>query len=85
MLTARLPFTGDSVTEIIDRIVHQEPAAIARFNYSVPHELERIVRKAMEKDPAFRYQSAREMYIDLRNLQPRPGSRQADRQRRSAR
>jgi non-specific serine/threonine protein kinase len=68
MLTARLPFSGSSNTEIIDKIVHEEPQAVARFNYSVPQELERIVRKAIEKDPAFRYQSIREMYIDLRNL-----------------
>jgi non-specific serine/threonine protein kinase len=69
MLTGQLPFTGQSETEIIDRILHQEPPAIARLNYSVPQELERIVRKTLEKDPAFRYQAAREMYIDLRNLQ----------------
>ena len=68
MLTARLPFIGASNTEIIDRIVHEEPAAVARFNYGVPPELERIVRKSIEKDPSFRYQSVREMYIDLRNL-----------------
>ena len=68
MLTARLPFEGTSSTELIDRLVHQEPAAVARFNYGVPHELERIVRKALEKDAAYRYQSAREIYIDLRNL-----------------
>lgn len=68
MLTARLPFTGASSTEVIDQIVHSEPPAIARFNYSVPHELERIIRKALEKNPGYRYQAAREMYIDLRNL-----------------
>jgi serine/threonine protein kinase/tetratricopeptide (TPR) repeat protein len=68
MLTARLPFVGASNTEVIDRIVHDEPPAVARFNYSVPPELERIVRKSIEKDPSFRYQSVREMYIDLRNL-----------------
>lgn len=69
MLTGQLPFTGESTTSVIDRIVHHEPQALARFNYSVPNEFERIVRKTLEKDPAFRYQSAREMYIDLRNLQ----------------
>jgi eukaryotic-like serine/threonine-protein kinase len=69
MLTAQLPFTGESATEIIDRILHQEPPAIARLNYNVPPELERIVRKTLEKDASFRYQAAREMYIDLRNLQ----------------
>ncbi|HTG16756.1 MAG TPA: serine/threonine-protein kinase, partial [Blastocatellia bacterium] len=68
MVTARLPFIGDSSTEIIDKIVHEEPPAVARFNYSVPPELERIIRKSIEKDPSFRYQSVREMYIDLRNL-----------------
>ena len=69
MLTANLPFIGDSSTEVIDRILHHEPAAIARLNYNVPQELERIVRKTLEKNTAYRYQSAREMYIDLRNLQ----------------
>ncbi len=68
MLTGRLPFGGASATEIIDSIVHKEPVAIARFNYDVPPELERIVRKCMEKDRERRYHSAREVSIDLRNL-----------------
>ena len=68
MLTGRLPFEGASATEIIDCIVHKEPIAIARFNYDVPPELERIVRKCMEKDRERRYHSAREVAIDLRNL-----------------
>ena len=69
MLTGHLPFNGDSSTEAIDRILHQEPTAIARFNYNVPSELDRIVRKTLAKRPDYRYQAAREMYIDLRNLQ----------------
>jgi serine/threonine protein kinase/Flp pilus assembly protein TadD len=68
MLAGRLPFEGNSPTEIIDRILHHQPAALARFNYAVPQEMERIVRKTLEKDPEFRYQTARELYIDLRNL-----------------
>jgi serine/threonine protein kinase/tetratricopeptide (TPR) repeat protein len=68
MLAGLLPFAGDSSTEVIDRIVHQEPPALARFNYGVPPELERIVRKTLEKDARFRYQTTRELYIDLRNL-----------------
>ncbi|MFY9558489.1 MAG: protein kinase [Blastocatellia bacterium] len=69
MLTSQLPFAGDSATKVIDRIVHQEPTALARLNYNIPQELERIVRKTLDKNPAFRYQAAREMYIDLRSLQ----------------
>ena len=65
MLTGRLPFEGATVTEILDRVVNHEPPALARFNYSVPQPLETIVLKALAKDAAFRYQSAREMYIDL--------------------
>ncbi|MEK6322774.1 MAG: protein kinase [Acidobacteriota bacterium] len=68
MLTGRLPFEGASATEIIDAIIHKEPIAIARFNYDVPAELERIVRKCMEKDREWRYYSARELSTDLRNL-----------------
>ena len=68
MLTGTLPFEGASATEIIDAIIHKEPIAIARFNYDVPPELERIVRKCMEKDRERRYHSAREAAIDLRNL-----------------
>ncbi|MCI0489076.1 MAG: protein kinase [Blastocatellia bacterium] len=68
MLAARLPFAGNSPTEIINQIVNQEPPAVARFNYDVPPEFERIVRKALEKQQDYRYQSARDMRVDLRNL-----------------
>ena len=69
LATARLPFSGGSTTATIDRIVHAEPEAIARFNYAIPAELERIVRKCLEKDRERRYQSARDLLVDLRNLQ----------------
>lgn len=69
MLTARLPFDAESPTETIDHIIHAEPMAVARLNYAVPPELDRIVRKCLEKDRERRYQSVRELLIDLRNLQ----------------
>jgi serine/threonine protein kinase/Tfp pilus assembly protein PilF len=68
MLTSRLPFGGKSATETIDNIVHQDPLPVSRFNNSVPGELERIARKCLEKDRERRYQSAREVATDLRNL-----------------
>src|SRR5205807_4437794 len=68
MLTGRLPFTGASATEIIDHILHTEPPPVAHFNSETPAELERLVRKCLEKDRDRRYQSARELGIDLRNL-----------------
>jgi eukaryotic-like serine/threonine-protein kinase len=68
MLAGRLPFTGASATEIIDHILHSEPPPASHVNTNTPAELERIVRKCLEKDRDRRYQSARELAIDLRNL-----------------
>ena len=68
LTTGTLPFVGSTTTETIQKITNEQPAAIARFNYSTPPELERIIRKLLEKEPARRYQSARELLVDLRNL-----------------
>jgi serine/threonine-protein kinase len=68
MATGRHPFGGSIAGDVLNRIVNDQPEAIARFNYAVPVELERIIRKCMEKDRESRYQSAREALIDLKNL-----------------
>src|SRR2546428_1555868 len=69
MATGRVPFSGASLTETIDRIAHAQPEAIARFNYSVPPELEVILKKALRKNRDNRYQSARDLLVDLRDLE----------------
>src|SRR2546423_735804 len=69
MATARVPFSGASLTETIDRIAHAQPEAIARFNYNVPAELEVIIKKALRKNRDERYQSARDLLVDLRELE----------------
>ena len=69
LLTGRLPFTGDTITDIINKILNEEPPALGRLNYDLPPALESIVLKALTKDRAFRYQSARELYIDLHALE----------------
>jgi serine/threonine-protein kinase len=78
-LSGRLPFEGDSTTDVVDKIVHSEAPSISRLNYAVPAELERITRKCLEKEPDRRYQSMRELLTDLRNLQRDndPGSQTA--------
>src|SRR5262249_23362278 len=68
LVTGRLPFNGASVTEILDRILHDTPEAVSRFNYNVSPDLDRIIRKCLEKDRDRRYQSAQELLIDLKNL-----------------
>ncbi len=68
MATGRKPFSGSSANEIIDRIIHTLPEAIARFNYDTPQQLEYVIRKCMQKDPGRRYQSTGEVLVDLKNL-----------------
>ena len=68
MATARRLLSGDTASETMVQIIHSQPEAIPRFNYSVPAELERIIRKCIEKEPERRYQSARDLLIDLKNL-----------------
>ncbi|HEY0872779.1 MAG TPA: protein kinase [Vicinamibacterales bacterium] len=68
MITGRLPFTGPTATAIIDRILHEEPPAVSQFTSGVPPRLDAIVKRALEKSPDFRYQSAREIYNDLKAL-----------------
>jgi serine/threonine protein kinase len=69
MATGRLPYSGTNATELLMQILHAQPEAMARFNYETPPELERIVRKCLEKDRDRRYQSACDLMVDLKNLQ----------------
>jgi serine/threonine protein kinase len=68
LITGQLPFVGVNFAEILNKIVHAQPPAIARLNYDAPPELERITLKCLQKSPDRRYQSARELMIDLQNL-----------------
>ena len=71
MLAGRTPFAGSTMAESAERILTQEPEALARFNYAVPADVDAVVRKALAKDPAYRYQSARELYLDLHHARER--------------
>jgi serine/threonine protein kinase/Flp pilus assembly protein TadD len=64
MLAGNVPFTGETVNHTIVSILEKEPLLLK----NVPAELQRIVRKAMTKDVEMRYQSARDLLIDLKNL-----------------
>jgi Tol biopolymer transport system component len=60
--------------DFIDATLNREPMPIARLNYAVPEEYERIVRKALAKRPDERYQQAGEISADIRALRRRTES-----------
>ena len=67
MLTGRQPFSGETQTDVIISIVEREPDSVSRANAEA-QSLERIVTKALAKDPNARYQTAEEILSDLKSV-----------------
>ena len=71
LFAGQRPFSAKSDLEELQRIVHGTPEPLAG---EIPVRLRMVVEKALEKDPAERYQTAREMVIDLRRASRQTGS-----------
>jgi serine/threonine protein kinase/Flp pilus assembly protein TadD len=68
LLTLEPAFTGEDRQELLRQIAFEEPRPPRRINKAIPAELETIVLKAMEKNPAERYATAQELGDDLRRF-----------------
>lgn len=66
MATGRLPFRESLPTAIVNQIVHQPPLPPGRFRADLSVRMEELILKCLEKNPENRYQSAKELLVDLR-------------------
>ena len=81
MATGRTPFQEKSGPLLMEAILNRPPAAPSAVNRRISPALEAVILKAMDKDPDRRYQSARELRVDLERLSstPTPAIRPAPR------
>ena len=72
MLTGRVPFDADTPVSVALKQVQEEPVDPITYNPNIPVSVNRIILKAMQKDPNLRYQNATEMMADLKMALKRP-------------
>jgi predicted esterase len=70
LLAGHRPFSGATDLELLQKVIHAEPTPLPG---TVPEALRAIVEKAIEKDPAERYQTMRDFAVDLRRVARRSG------------
>ena len=68
MVASQAPFSGPTKSDLIVAILDREPLPLARSARDAPDEMERLVMKALAKDRDDRYQTVKDLLIDLRNL-----------------
>ena len=68
MAVGDLPFRGETPAVILSGILERAPMPPRQINPSLPEKLQDVILKALEKDRDERYQSARDMFVDLRRL-----------------
>jgi len=70
MATGELPFSGATTAMVFDSILNRKAVPISQLKGGIPSAFEKIVARLLEKDRRLRYQSASEVLVDLRRMQP---------------
>ena len=68
MLTGELPFKGEYESAMMYAIVNEDPEPVQQYRTDLSSELLHVLNRALEKDPEERYQSVKDMLIDLKRL-----------------
>ncbi|MCI0413805.1 tetratricopeptide repeat-containing serine/threonine-protein kinase [bacterium] len=71
MVSGHHPFAGTNQADTISAILTRDPPLLSRYAPDLPLELQRIISKAMSKDREKRYQSMKDLSLDLRTLRDR--------------
>ncbi|HEX8889538.1 MAG TPA: protein kinase [Pyrinomonadaceae bacterium] len=68
MVAGRVPFGGQTTSDVIVSVLDREPPPLSGGAHEAPLELQRILRKALRKDKEERYQTVKDLLVDLRAL-----------------
>jgi eukaryotic-like serine/threonine-protein kinase len=68
LVTGQPPFSGETRSDVLASILEREPAPLTTVDAQLPRELQRIVGKALNKDPEERYQVMKDLMLDLKAL-----------------
>ena len=68
LLSGKLPFEGESPSDVIAAVLKSDPPPLVTLLPEIPGELDRIIKKTLRKDRGERYQTAENLLMDLTNL-----------------
>lgn len=69
-ITRRKAFEGTDAIDSLNKIIREQPTPVTNFNPDVPYDLQRIVRRCLAKDPEERYQTIKDVAIEIREVRP---------------
>ena len=73
MLTGKRPFAGETVADTLVATITDEPPSFSQSGRQIPADLKRVALRCLEKDTKARFQSGRELAVELRALRSRSG------------
>jgi Tol biopolymer transport system component len=69
MACGKRPFGGENAASVISAVLKDQPPSVTQLRAELPNHLSRIVRRCLEKQPQRRYQSARDIQLELEGLE----------------
>ena len=64
----RQAFPGETAVDSMYEILHSQPAPVSEFNPTAPADLQRVIRRCLQKDPDDRYQTIKDVAIEIREM-----------------